>query len=114
MGVSPRIDSSSLEGIDRRVIARTGLVWPSGIALDYLANKVYWCDAEQSVVESANLDGSGRRILAQNDVGEALGLIITYCCLSICMCVCICACELQASNCAVYPMQLSVEVTGIT
>ncbi|XP_032853723.2 pro-epidermal growth factor isoform X2 [Tyto alba] len=70
MGVNPRIDSSSLEGIDRQLIASTGLVWPSGIALDYLANKVYWCDAKQSVVESANLDGSGRRILAQNDVGH--------------------------------------------
>ncbi|NWY60779.1 EGF factor, partial [Chionis minor] len=69
MGVNPRIDSSSLEGIDRQVIASTGLVWPSGIALDYLANKLYWCDVKQSVVESANLDGSGRRILAQNDVG---------------------------------------------
>ncbi|KAM9381860.1 pro-epidermal growth factor [Phaethornis superciliosus] len=66
MGVNPRIDSSSLEGIDRQVVASTGLVWPSGIALDYLADKVYWCDAKQSVVESANLDGSGRRILAQN------------------------------------------------
>lgn len=99
MGVNPRIDSSSLDGFDRWVIASTGLVWPSGIALDYLADKLYWCDAKRAVVESANLDGSGRRILAQNDVGEALGLIITYCCLS--MCICICACKLLASCCAV-------------
>lgn len=91
MGVNPRIDSSSLEGFDRRVVASAGLVWPSGIALDYLADKLYWCDAKQAVVESANLDGSGRRILAQNDVGEALGLIITYCSLSTCVCICICA-----------------------
>lgn len=86
MGVNPRIDSSSLEGFDRRVVASTGLVWPSGIALDYLADKLYWCDAKQAMVESANLDGSGRRVLAQNDVGEALGLIITYC-----SCPCVCA-----------------------
>ncbi|NXC12608.1 EGF factor, partial [Corythaeola cristata] len=76
MGVNPRIDSSSLEGIDRRVIASAGLVWPSGIALDYLANKVYWCDAKQSVIESANLDGSGRRILAQNDVGHPFDVAV--------------------------------------
>ncbi|XP_026703808.1 pro-epidermal growth factor isoform X2 [Athene cunicularia] len=76
LGVNPRIDSSSLEGIDRQVIASTGLVWPSGIALDYVANKVYWCDAKQSVVESANLDGSGRRILAQNDVGHPFDVAV--------------------------------------
>ncbi|XP_061334549.1 pro-epidermal growth factor isoform X1 [Pezoporus flaviventris] len=76
MGVNPRIDSSSLEGIDRQVIASTGLVWPSGIALDYLADKVYWCDAKMSVVESANLDGSGRRILAQNDVGHPFDVAV--------------------------------------
>uniref|UniRef100_A0A8C3TT75 Epidermal growth factor n=1 Tax=Catharus ustulatus TaxID=91951 RepID=A0A8C3TT75_CATUS len=76
MGVNPRIDSSSLEGFDRRVVASTGLVWPSGIALDYLADKLYWCDAKQAMVESANLDGSGRRVLAQNDVGHPFAVVV--------------------------------------
>lgn len=72
MGINPRIESSSLQGIGRLVIASSELVWPSGITIDFLTDKLYWCDAKQSVIEMANLDGSNRQRLAQNDVGEAL------------------------------------------
>uniref|UniRef100_A0A8C3SPG9 Pro-epidermal growth factor n=1 Tax=Chelydra serpentina TaxID=8475 RepID=A0A8C3SPG9_CHESE len=76
LGVNPRIESASLQGIDRLVIARTDLVWPSGITVDCLADKLYWCDAKQSVIETANLDGSKRQILTQNDVGHPFDVAV--------------------------------------
>ncbi|XP_006869399.1 PREDICTED: pro-epidermal growth factor, partial [Chrysochloris asiatica] len=76
MGINPRIESSSLQGSYRRVIASSDLVWPSGITIDYLADKLYWCDAKLSVIEMANLDGSERQRLVQNDVGHPFSVAV--------------------------------------
>lgn len=83
MGINPRIESSSLQGFARLVIASSELVWPSGITIDFLTDKLYWCDAKQSVIEMANLDGSKRQRLAQNDVGETLGWVMSSSCLRV-------------------------------
>nr|XP_008508444.1 PREDICTED: pro-epidermal growth factor-like isoform X3 [Equus przewalskii] len=74
MGINPRIESSSLQGTGRLVIVSSDLAWPSGITIDYLTDKLYWCDAKKSVIEMADLDGSKRRRLAQNDVGSEADL----------------------------------------
>ncbi|EPY78064.1 hypothetical protein CB1_001130008 [Camelus ferus] len=76
MGINPRIESSSLQGIGRLIIVNSDLIWPSGITIDYLTDKLYWCDAKQSVIEMANLDGSERQRLAQNDVGHPFAVAV--------------------------------------
>ncbi|XP_070360672.1 pro-epidermal growth factor isoform X3 [Equus asinus] len=76
MGINPRIESSSLQGTGRLVIVSSDLAWPSGITIDYLTDKLYWCDAKKSVIEMADLDGSKRRRLAQNDVGHPFAVAV--------------------------------------
>ena len=52
-----------MDGSDRRVLHSIGLTWPNGLTVDYLAQKIYWVDANQDRIEYSNIDGSGRFIL---------------------------------------------------
>lgn len=71
VGLQPSVERASLEGGQRVVIANTDLLSPSGLAIDFTEERLYWCDQRRGVVESAAMDGSDRQVLLGKQVGEA-------------------------------------------
>ncbi|CAJ1059042.1 pro-epidermal growth factor [Xyrichtys novacula] len=76
MGAQPVVESASLEGTDRVVIASANLVSPSGLTIDFTDDRLFWCDLKSSLVETAALDGSDRRVLLENQVGRPFDLAV--------------------------------------
>lgn len=70
IGAHPVVESASLEGKSRVVIASTNLVSPSGLTIDFTEDRLFWCDLRRGAVETAALDGSHRQVLFDNQVGE--------------------------------------------
>lgn len=56
-----------MDGTLKQVIVATGLIWPNALTIDRRAQLLYWGDASLDKIESSNTDGSGRRILLQED-----------------------------------------------
>ena len=55
-------------------VVSVGLTKPEGLAVDWIANKLYWTDCrdsdwEANRIEVANLDGSDRKVLFWKDLG---------------------------------------------
>lgn len=71
IGAQPVVESASLEGKTRAIIASTNLVSPSGLTIDFTEDRLFWCDLRRGVVETAGLDGSHRQVLLDTQVGEA-------------------------------------------
>ena len=66
-GEHPKIERANLDGSERLVLFNTSLGWPNGLALDFEERKIYWGDAKTDKIEVANMDGSGRRPIVQEE-----------------------------------------------
>ncbi|KAF0298635.1 Low-density lipoprotein receptor-related protein 6 [Amphibalanus amphitrite] len=72
--VRPKIERSALDGSRRHILFDTDLKWPNGIALDFQLRTLYWCDAGKDRIETANMDGSGRRVVLNNKLPHLFGI----------------------------------------
>ena len=50
-------------------VVSVGLKKPEGLAVDWIAGKLYWTERETNRIEVANLDGSNRKVLFWKDLG---------------------------------------------
>ncbi|XP_016375775.1 low-density lipoprotein receptor-related protein 1B-like [Sinocyclocheilus rhinocerous] len=58
IGDHSHIEESAMDGSMRRVLLDKNLRRPTGLAIDYFSQRVYWADAELSVIGSVRFDGS--------------------------------------------------------
>lgn len=52
------------------------LVSPEGLAVDVKRRKMFWVDSNPDLIETANLDGSGRRTLFDTDLVNPRAIIV--------------------------------------
>lgn len=69
-GPVPRIETAYMDGNKRQVLVLTGLLWPTGLAADHPAMRIYWADPKTGIVESCKYDGSDRQIVRRFNSGE--------------------------------------------
>ncbi|KAM9766649.1 nidogen-2 isoform 2-T2 [Menidia menidia] len=68
--------ASMASGAEPEVLINRNLVSPEGLALDVNRRLMFWVDSMPDVIESANLDGSGRRTLFDRDLVNPRAIIV--------------------------------------
>ncbi|XP_042260956.1 nidogen-2 isoform X2 [Thunnus maccoyii] len=71
------INRASMEsGAEPEILINTNLVSPEGLAVDVKRRLMFWVDSNPDVIETANLDGSGRRTLFDADLVNPRAIIV--------------------------------------
>ncbi|KAK3741498.1 hypothetical protein QZH41_002964 [Actinostola sp. cb2023] len=67
---SPKIERCGMNGDPntRLAVITTNIQWPNGLTVDYTIDKIMWADAKVHTIESANLDGTHRRVILSENI----------------------------------------------
>lgn len=63
LGNSGKILRTTMAGNSKKVIIENDIIQPSGLAIDYDENKLYWTDALREKIERSDMDGGNRETL---------------------------------------------------
>ncbi|XP_076159537.1 low-density lipoprotein receptor-related protein 1B-like [Alosa pseudoharengus] len=69
IGDHSHIEEAAMDGSMRRVLLDKNLRRPTGLAIDYFNQRLYWADAELSIIGSARFDGSDVVVAASSRHG---------------------------------------------
>ncbi|XP_068084350.1 prolow-density lipoprotein receptor-related protein 1 [Anabrus simplex] len=66
VGKQPRLERAHLDGSGRMVLVNHTIVHVNDIALDYDAQKLYWCESTTNTMERMNYDGTEREVVLEH------------------------------------------------
>ena len=75
-GQQSRIERADMDGSNRFIVITDNIVWPNGLTIDYTVDRFYWADAKHHVIESARLDGTGRRRVIERGLPHPFAISI--------------------------------------
>uniref|UniRef100_A0A6Q2Z9X6 EGF-like domain-containing protein n=1 Tax=Esox lucius TaxID=8010 RepID=A0A6Q2Z9X6_ESOLU len=75
IGDHSHIEESAMDGSMRRILLEKNLRRPTGLAIDYFNQRLYWADPELSEIGSVRLDGSDPLVLLNNGIDIFEGYI---------------------------------------
>uniref|UniRef100_A0A6Q2ZAT4 EGF-like domain-containing protein n=1 Tax=Esox lucius TaxID=8010 RepID=A0A6Q2ZAT4_ESOLU len=77
-GTPAKIEKGGLNGVDRAALVMDDIVWPNGITLDLLNQRLYWVDSKLHTLSSIDVQGGGRRtlIIDEDRLAHPLGLTV--------------------------------------
>uniref|UniRef100_A0A3Q2VAE9 Low-density lipoprotein receptor-like n=1 Tax=Haplochromis burtoni TaxID=8153 RepID=A0A3Q2VAE9_HAPBU len=61
------IEKSGLNGADRTTLVKDNIVWPNGITLDMVNQRLYWVDSKLHSLSSIDVNGGARHSLIINE-----------------------------------------------
>ena len=65
-----------MQGSDQQVLIDNNLGSPSGLAIDWVTEKLYWTDSETDRIEVSNLDGSQRKIVIYGALDKPRDIVV--------------------------------------
>ena len=61
-------DRAGMDGSNPTKIFKKPVVqWPNGLSIDFVANRIYWVDAQKDFIASADLDGNDFKTVLSKD-----------------------------------------------
>lgn len=62
--------SAKLDGSQQQDVVKEEIVHPDGLAVDWVAENLYWTDAGTDRIEVSRLDGKNRKVLISRGLQE--------------------------------------------
>lgn len=69
------IGRTNMDGTSKIYIATTEIGWPNGLTIDFTSNKLYWTDGRRNRIESSDLNGGNRQVVAADSDAHLMSIV---------------------------------------